>query len=113
MNFRTLTPARFAKTAVPAPTLPASAALAFNAGAKRNLIKCIKLANTTAAGLKFNLYVTASAAPANTDAVMFEYPVPVGGTTWTGLITVLPSENVFIGGSAVGMNVVISGAEAE
>jgi hypothetical protein len=110
MAFQNITPAKLGTLAV-----TASLQTVYTAPANiRALVKDIIICNTTAGVLTVDLHVVPSAGTAGTsNAIVFTTSIAVGAQyNWQGLIVMNPGDSLQVKGSAVGLTIFVSGAEA-
>jgi hypothetical protein len=82
--------------------------------ATRALVKCIDLANTTAAPLTVTVYLVPFGGTAGSDNALLP-TVTVNGNTslqWTGIQVLNDGDSIQASASATGMTINVSGAEA-
>ena len=80
----------------------------------RALVKDINICNTTAGALTVDLCVVPSGGTAGTsNAIVFTTSIAVGTQyRWQGLIVMNPGDSLQVKGSALGLTIFVSGAEA-
>jgi hypothetical protein len=110
MAFQNITPAKLGNLAVTA----SFQTVYLTPASIRALVKDINICNTTAGALTVDLCVVPSGGTAGTsNAVLFTTSVAAGASyRWQGLIVMNPGDSLQVRGSAVGLTIFVSGAEA-
>lgn len=110
MPFQNLTLAKLAQAAVTASTVTVYTVPTLT----RTMVKDIDICNTTAGGLTFTLYLVPSGGSPSASNALFSSLAVAANTTiqWTGVQVLNAGDTIRVLGSALGLTVNISGAEA-